>query len=154
MVHLTRVLEGRGRGVRATITRLRSRTGQGPWPLKICRSMIGTIDQRRLQHLAVASNTSSPRNLLSLITTPPSACRLQKAVGIHTYLRQNWDEPAVVHPPQLSVPHPPMSDGKKLGVSPVPVRLSRIHTSHPRIALTHRRMTNGTPLGLRQTVRY
>jgi len=154
MVHLTRELEGRGRGARATITHPLARTGQSPWPLKTCRSTIDIIGRRRLRHQAVASNTYSHRNLLLLITTPLSVCRLQKAVGIHTYPKQNWDERAVVHPPQLSAPHPPKSDGKKLGVSPVPARLSQIHTSHPRIALTHRRMTNGTPLGLRQIVRY
>ena len=154
MVHLTRVPEGRGRGARATITNPLSRTGQNPWPLKICRSMIDIIGRRRLRHQAVALSTFSHRNPLLLITTPLSVCRLQKAVGMHTYPMQNQDERVVVHPPQLSAPHPPKSDGKKQGVSPVPARLSRIHTFHPLIALTHRRMTNGTPLGPRQTVRY
>ena len=42
---------------------------------------------------------------------------------------------------------------EKLGVSLVPARLG-ICMSYPRIALTQRRMTNGMPLDLRQTVRY
>jgi hypothetical protein len=156
MVHLTRVLEGRGRGARAMTTQLRSKTGQSPWPLKTCRSKIGTIDQRRFQHRAAASNTPSRRNLFLLIAVPPSVCRLQRAASTHIDLRQNRSEhaPAVVHPLQMSVPRPLKIGGKNQGVSPVPARLAWIHTSHTRIAPTQRRMTNGTPLDLRQTVRY
>jgi hypothetical protein len=132
---------------------LRPRTGRSPCPLKICRLMIGTIDQWRLLRQAAVSSIPSRRNLFLLLAAPLSACPPPKTAGMHTEPRQNQSElaPAEVHPLRTSAPHPLKIYDKKMSVNLAPARLAWIRTSHPRIALTRRRMTNGIPSDLRQT---
>lgn len=150
-VYLIRVLKGREQGAH-----LHPRIGRIPCLLKICRLMIDTIDQWNLLYQAAASNIPSRRNLSLLIAAPLSACPPPKTAGMHIEPRQNQSElaPAEVHPLRASAPHPLKIDDKKLSVKPAPARLAWIRTSRPRNRLTRRRMTNGIPSGLRQTVRY
>ena len=135
MAHLTRVLDGRGRGAQAIVTYPHSRAGQSPYLLKICHSKIDITDQRGLRHQAAALSISSRKNLYLLTAAPLSACHLLRVADIHIDLGQNQTEcaPAEMHPLQMPVPHPLKVDGKKPGVSPVLARLASIHTSHPRI---------------------